>query len=181
MALWSLQFLYVSAGLISKKFYVLSTEVVYVFTDLRTNSDYFPIQHSWLFLYQRWLCLLRGRDLPLNMIQVNYSLYRIHATTHIQSAWKLSCCVTIKLTKCIQSNTTKALFEPFKDETVCLVWRPSSYLTVNTLCHGYTNQSVNAVLRNNRSLFWDPQKAHKCAVGRTQFLNVKAGGTYSTS
>jgi len=39
---------YVSPGLIQKqkKFYVLSTGVVYVFTDLRTNSDYFPIQHS---------------------------------------------------------------------------------------------------------------------------------------
>ena len=29
-----------------KKFYVLPTECIYVFcVDLRTNSDYFPIQH----------------------------------------------------------------------------------------------------------------------------------------
>ena len=28
-----------------------------------------------------------------------------------------------------------------------------------------------------RCLFWDPRKTHKCTVGRTQFLNVKACGT----
>ena len=81
------------------------------FTDLRTNIDYFPIQHSQIIFLNRYeVCLLRGRDLPLNKIQVNYSLYRINATPYIQSLWKLSRCVTKKLTTRIQSNTKKALF-----------------------------------------------------------------------
>ena len=43
-------------------FYVLSTLCVYVFcVDLRTNSDYFTVQH-WLVGFYNWgvLCLLRG-------------------------------------------------------------------------------------------------------------------------
>jgi len=35
-----------TASLRFKKFYVLPTQCIYVFcVDLRTNSDYFPIQH----------------------------------------------------------------------------------------------------------------------------------------
>ena len=42
--------------------YVLSTQCIYVFcVDLRTNSDYFTVQH-WLFGFYNWdgVCLLRG-------------------------------------------------------------------------------------------------------------------------
>jgi hypothetical protein len=43
-------------------FYVLSTQCIYVFcVDLRTNSDYFPVQHWLVSFYNRdGVCLLRG-------------------------------------------------------------------------------------------------------------------------
>ena len=47
-----------------KKFYVLPTQCIFVMCmDLRTNSDYFPIQH-WLTSLYSWngVCLLRGTD-----------------------------------------------------------------------------------------------------------------------
>jgi len=46
------------------KFYVLPTQCIYVFcVDLRTNSDYFPIQHWLAGFYNRdGVCLLRGTD-----------------------------------------------------------------------------------------------------------------------
>ena len=47
-----------------QQLYVLPTECIYVFcVDLRTNSDYFPIQHLLTGLYN-WdgVCLLRGTD-----------------------------------------------------------------------------------------------------------------------
>jgi hypothetical protein len=45
-----------------QQFYVLPTLCIYVFcVDLRTNSDYFPIQHSLAGFYNRdGVCLLRG-------------------------------------------------------------------------------------------------------------------------
>jgi len=48
-----------------QQFYVLPTQCIYVFcVDLRTNSDYLPIQHSPTDLYNRdGVCLLRGTDL----------------------------------------------------------------------------------------------------------------------
>ena len=45
-------------------FYVLPTQCIYVFcVDLRTNSDYFTVQH-WLVGVYNWdgVCLLRGTD-----------------------------------------------------------------------------------------------------------------------
>ena len=45
-------------------FYVLPTHCIYVFcVDLRTNSDYFTVQH-WLVGFYNWdgVCLLRGTD-----------------------------------------------------------------------------------------------------------------------
>ena len=46
-----------------KKFYVLRTQCIYVFcVDLRTNNDYFPIQHKLSVFYNRGVCLLRGTD-----------------------------------------------------------------------------------------------------------------------
>ena len=47
-----------------QQFYVQPTQCIYVFcVDLRTNSDYFPIQH-WLtgFYNREGVCLLRGTD-----------------------------------------------------------------------------------------------------------------------
>jgi hypothetical protein len=69
--------------------------------------------HRLLLLNRDEVCLLRGRDLPLNKIQVNYSLYRINAAIYIQSLWKLSRCVTIKLTTCVQSNKQRLYFNSF--------------------------------------------------------------------
>jgi len=45
-----------------QQFYVLPTQCIYVFcVDLRTNSDYFPIQHLLTGLYnQDGECSLRG-------------------------------------------------------------------------------------------------------------------------
>ena len=47
-----------------QKVYVLPTQCIYVYcVDLRTNSDYFPIQHYLTGLYNRdGVCLLRGTD-----------------------------------------------------------------------------------------------------------------------
>jgi len=47
-----------------QQFYVLPTQCIYVFcVDLRTNSDYFPIQHQLTGFYNRdGVCLLRGTD-----------------------------------------------------------------------------------------------------------------------
>jgi len=44
------------------KFYVLSTQCIYVLcVDLRTNSDYFPLHHYLTGFYNRdGVCLLRG-------------------------------------------------------------------------------------------------------------------------
>jgi hypothetical protein len=46
------------------KSYVLPTQCIYMFcVDLRTNSDYFPIQHLLTAFYNRdGVCLLRGTD-----------------------------------------------------------------------------------------------------------------------
>jgi len=45
-----------------QKFYVMPTQCIYVICmDLRTNSDYFPIQHWLAASYNRdGVCLLRG-------------------------------------------------------------------------------------------------------------------------
>ena len=47
-----------------QQFYVLPTQCIYVFcVDLRTNSDYFPIQHQLTGFFNRdGVCLLCGTD-----------------------------------------------------------------------------------------------------------------------
>ena len=53
-----------TTGFNIQQFYVLPTHCIYVFyVDLRTNSDYFPIQHQLTGFYN-WdgVCLLRGTD-----------------------------------------------------------------------------------------------------------------------
>ena len=47
-----------------QQFYVLPTQCIYVFCmDLRTNRNYFPIQHYLTGFYKRdEVCLLRGTD-----------------------------------------------------------------------------------------------------------------------
>ena len=57
-----------------QQFYVLPTHCIYVFcVDLRTNSDYFPIQHYLIDFYNRdGVRLLRGTDwIFIHKIQVN--------------------------------------------------------------------------------------------------------------
>jgi hypothetical protein len=51
-----------------QQFYVLPTQCIYVFcVDLRTNSDYFPIQHELTGFYNPdGVCLLRGTDWGFN-------------------------------------------------------------------------------------------------------------------
>ena len=46
------------------QFYFLPKQCIYVFcVDLRTNSDYFPIQHLLTGFYNRdGVCLLRGKN-----------------------------------------------------------------------------------------------------------------------
>ena len=48
-----------------QQFYVLPTQCIYVFcADLRTKSDYFPIQQKLTDFYNRdGVCLLRGTGL----------------------------------------------------------------------------------------------------------------------
>ena len=45
-----------------QQFYILPTQCVYLFcVDLRTNSDYFTVQHWLVGFYNRYVvCLLRG-------------------------------------------------------------------------------------------------------------------------
>ena len=59
-----------------QQFYVLPTQCVYVFcVDLRTNSDYFPIQHSLTGLYNRdGVCLLSGTNWVFKC-NLGYMLY----------------------------------------------------------------------------------------------------------
>ena len=56
----------------TQQFYVLPTQCIYVFcVDLRTNSDYFPIQHYLIGFYNReGVCLLRGTSW-VTVIKVN--------------------------------------------------------------------------------------------------------------
>ena len=62
----------------------------YVFcVDLRTNSDYFPIQHLLTDFYNRGgVCLPRGtsRIFIYSIIQVNFGLQRVN------TVWSLACC-----------------------------------------------------------------------------------------
>ena len=53
-----------------QQFYVMPTQCIYVVcADLRTNSDYFPIQHLLTDLYNRGgVCLLRGTVWTLKLM-----------------------------------------------------------------------------------------------------------------
>jgi len=57
-----------------QQFYVLPTQCIYVYcVDLRTNSDYFPIQHSLIAFYNRGVyCAVRTGS--LNVILTDLSL-----------------------------------------------------------------------------------------------------------
>ena len=66
-----------------QQFYVLHTQLICVFcVDLRTNSYYFPMQHSLVGFYNLVeVCLLRGTDwifkengVSLLMINLSFSL-----------------------------------------------------------------------------------------------------------
>ena len=59
-----------------KKFYVLPTQDIYVFcVDLRTNSDYFPLNLNWLvFLIETECVYCAVRTECLNIIRVKLRL-----------------------------------------------------------------------------------------------------------
>ena len=61
-----------------QQFYVLPTQCIYVFcVDLRTNSDYFPIQHKQIGLYKRdTMYLLRGTGWIFKQNNVNLGIYK---------------------------------------------------------------------------------------------------------
>jgi len=64
-----------------KKLYVQPTQCIYVFcVDLRTNSDYFPIQHWVARLYNRDGVYCAVRTVFVYVIQVNISLSRVKRT-----------------------------------------------------------------------------------------------------
>ena len=62
----------------TQQFYILPTQFMYVFCmDIRTNSDYFPIQHFPTGFYNRGgVCLLRGKDWVIYVFQINFSYSR---------------------------------------------------------------------------------------------------------
>jgi hypothetical protein len=58
------------------KFYVLPTQCIYVFcVDLRTNSDYFPIQYLLDFITEMEYVYCAVRAGSLNIAQVNLHLH----------------------------------------------------------------------------------------------------------
>jgi hypothetical protein len=64
LTFWSLTVTICTTSFGIQQFYVLPTQCIYVFcVDLRTNSDYFTVQHELTGLYN-WdgVCLLRGTD-----------------------------------------------------------------------------------------------------------------------
>ena len=66
-----------------QQFYVQPTQCIYVFcVDLRTNSDYFPIQHYLTgFCNRDGVCLLRGTDYMLvNVSQCDSNIYPCHGS-----------------------------------------------------------------------------------------------------
>jgi len=64
-----------------QQIYVLPTHCIYVFClDLRTNSDYFPIQHKLAGFYNRvGECLLSGTDM---IILYNSGLFSFKVVYH---------------------------------------------------------------------------------------------------
>ena len=90
------------------KFYVLPTQFIYVFcVDLRTNSDYFPIQHELTGFYNRdEVCLLRGTDWVLiyNSTFCPHSVFMcfvwIWEQTAIISLYSINWLVFITETEC---------------------------------------------------------------------------------
>ena len=77
-------------GLIIQQFYVLPTQCIYVFcVDLRTNGDYFPIQHWLTGLYNRdGVCLLCGTDCVFKYKSV-WSWSLLSFPTCQESLWEL--------------------------------------------------------------------------------------------
>ena len=55
-------------------------------------------------------------------------------------------------------------YNPLKTNRICVIYGLSAYHAVNTLHHGYKNQSVNVVYGKSCCLFWDPYKTHKYNV-----------------
>ena len=85
-------------------FYVLPTHCIYVFcVDLRTNSDYFTVQH-WLVGFYNWdgVCLLRGTFYILRSAHTLYLCFVwIWEQTAIISLYSINWLVFITETECV--------------------------------------------------------------------------------
>ena len=66
-----------------QQFYVLPTQCIYVFcVDLRTNSDYFPIQHKLTGFYNRDSVYCAVRTGSLYLLQVNLIQLTLKISNH---------------------------------------------------------------------------------------------------
>ena len=96
-----------------QQFHVLPTHCIYVFcVDLRTNSDYFPIQHWLISMYNRYLTLYSPVvTICTTSLTLNISIFRPHILficsiwiseqTTIVSLYNINWLVCITETECV--------------------------------------------------------------------------------
>jgi hypothetical protein len=101
--------------------YVLPTQCIYVFcVDLRTNSDYFPMRHKLIGLYNRdGECLLRGTDWSLYIIQVMCFVW-IWEQTAIISLYSINRLVCITDTESVYCAVRTGSL--YIIQVMCFVW-----------------------------------------------------------
>jgi len=118
-----------------QQFYVLPTQCIYVScVDLRTNSDYFPIQH-WLTGLYNWdgVCLLRGTDWVFiyNSTFCPYSVFMcfvwIWEQTAIISLYNINWLVCITETECVYCAVRTECYISFRWTSGRHVMRPSRH------------------------------------------------------
>ena len=89
-----------------------------------------------------------------------------------QNTWKFSSIAlnisnfTTYILACSTISVYRQMINPLS--TKLYLSQLKTHFVLHSKHFGFKNQSVNAVKRNNRSLFSDPHKTHKCIVGRTQ-------------
>jgi hypothetical protein len=122
-----------------QKFHVPPTQCIYVFcVDLRTNSDYFPIQHQLTGFYGRdGECLLRGTD----WIFVYNSLYSINWLVFRRVGRKASPCLSVCLSVSMKQlgfdwtdfHEIWVLFENLpKHSSFIKIWQEQRVFYINT-------------------------------------------------
>ena len=96
-----------------QKFHVLPTQCIYLFcVDLRTNSDYFPIQHWLISMYSRYLTpyspVVTVRTITLTLNNSTFCLHnlflcsiRISEQTAIISLYNINWLVCTTETQCV--------------------------------------------------------------------------------